>query len=155
VFSENPLIIGPDWSYDLFESNATFNCVGCFDPIRVFNHHCPGCKWPVCRPDCVGLQNPKLHAIECALLRGGLGLENESDHSAKREYYRTDVLLALKCLLLQLRQPKKFNELMNLQSHEGERKATGNFTYEKIYFSCFMKKHFRQLTQLLELEIIL
>jgi hypothetical protein len=128
VLAESPLVIGPDWSYDLLESAATFNCVGCFQPIRVLTSQCPKCKWPCCRPDCVGLQNPKLHVIECALLKGGLGVKHESDYSAMRDYYRTDVLLALKCLLLQLRLPKKFHELMDLQSHEEARKAAASFT---------------------------
>jgi hypothetical protein len=77
--------------------------------------------------ECVGLQNPKLHVIECAMLKGGLGVKHENDYSAVRDYYRTDVLFALKCLLLQLHQPQKFCELMDLQSHEDARKATENF----------------------------
>ena len=127
IFTEHPLCIGPDWSYDLLETAGTLNCVGCFQPIRVFNRHCPKCKWPICSEECVGLQNSKLHDIECALLKGGLGVKHESDYRAIRDYYRTDVLFALKCLLLQLKQPKKFQQLMDLQSHESARKATANF----------------------------
>lgn len=127
IFSENPLCIGPDWSCDLLETAGSFNCVGCFQPIRVFNSHCPKCKWPVCTTECVGLQNSKLHDIECSLLKGGLGVKHESDYRAIRDYYRTDVLFALKCLLLQLKQPKKFEALMELQSHEDARKTAANF----------------------------
>lgn len=127
IFTENPLVVGPDWSYDLFRTASTFNCVGCFEPIRVLNYRCMKCEWPCCSPECVGLQNTKLHDIECLLLKGGLGVKHESDYRAVRDYYRTDVLFALKCLLLQLKHPKKFHELMDLQSHEDARKATGNF----------------------------
>lgn len=127
IFTENPLVLGPDWAYDLFESSSTLNCVGCFQPIKVLNNICQKCKWPCCGAECIGLQNPKLHDIECALLKGGLGVKHDSDYRAIRAYFRTDVLFALKCLLLQLQHPSKFHELMELQSHEVARKATQNF----------------------------
>ncbi len=127
IFTEYPLIVGPDWSYDLFNSASTFNCVGCFEPIRMLNHHCPLCKWPCCSPDCIGLRNSKLHDIECSFLKGGLGPKHDGDYGAIRDYYRTDVLFALKCLMMQLRDPKKFEQLMQLEGHVDERKATDNF----------------------------
>lgn len=83
---------------------ATLNC---YQPIKVLNSFCPKCKWHCCQPECVGLRNPQLHDIECALLRGGLGVKHESDYGAVRAYYRTDVLFAIKCLLLQLKHPPK------------------------------------------------
>lgn len=127
--AEQPLVLGPDFSYDLFESLSTFNCVGCFQPIRIFNNRCPKCKWPCCQTGCVGLQNSKLHDIECSLLKGGCGeKKHESDYDENvRDYYRTDVLLALKCLSLQTKNPKKFQELMELESHEEARKTSTNF----------------------------
>lgn len=127
VFSEQPIVIGPDWSYDLFEIQATFNCVGCFQPIRVLNYRCPECKWPCCQPDCVGLQNAKLHDIECSLLKGGLNVKHESDYESIRDYYRTDVLLLVKCLALQACNPKKYHELMELKSHVEARRASKSY----------------------------
>lgn len=93
----------------------------------MLSHRCPFCKWPCCSPDCIGLHNTKLHDIECAFLKGGLGPKHDGDYSAIRDYYRTDVLFSLKCLLLQIREPKKFAQLMQLQGHEEERKTTANF----------------------------
>lgn len=127
ICTEYPLVIGPDWSYDLLNTASTFNCVGCFEPIRMLNHRCPFCKWPCCSLDCIGLHNIKLHDIECAFLKGGLGPKHNGDYCAIRDYYRTDVLLALKCLLLQIREPKKFEQLMQLQGHEKERRNTVNY----------------------------
>jgi hypothetical protein len=127
IFTENPIIIGPDWNYDLITMARTFNCVGCFEPIRMLNHRCPVCKWPCCQPNCIGLQNSKLHDIECAFLKGGLGVKHDSDYSAMRDYYRSDILFPIKCLLLQHRQPRKFQQLMELEGHVEERKATGKF----------------------------
>lgn len=85
------------------------------------------CKWPCCKPDCIGLENPKLHDIECAFLKGGLGVKHDSDYNAIRDYFRSDVLFALKCMLLQLRQPKKFEQLIQLEGHVDARKVTANF----------------------------
>lgn len=127
IFTENPLVIGPDWSYDLFPTNSTFNCVGCFEPIRMLTHRCPSCKWPCCKHDCIGLNNPKLHDIECSFLSSGLGIPSDSDYSAIRDYFRTDVLFVMKCLLLQTRQPKKFEQLIQLEGHVEDRKASENF----------------------------
>lgn len=126
IFTESPLAIGPDWSYDLYESNGTLNCVGCFEQIKVLNFCCPKCKWPCCGPSCVGLDNPKLHDIECSLLQGGPGLKENSQKEI-RGYFRSDALLTIKCLMLQLKNPEKFRELMKLESHSDERKATANF----------------------------
>lgn len=128
IVVESPLVFGPDWNYDLFESTCTMNCVGCYQPIRILNARCPKCRWPCCGVDCVGLQNAKLHDdVECALLKGGLGVKHENDYRALRDYYRTDILLSLKCLLLQIESPKKFQQLMNLQSHEKARKTSTTF----------------------------
>lgn len=130
IFTENPFVIGPDWSYDLFATNGTFNCVGCFEPIKMLNHRCPTCKWPCCKPDCVGISNPKLHEIECSLLKEGVEMPSDSDYDALRNYFRTDILLAIKCLILQKRHPKKFEQLYLLDSHLEEREKIKNQNYE-------------------------
>ncbi|KAG5666817.1 hypothetical protein PVAND_014827 [Polypedilum vanderplanki] len=127
VLSENPLVIGPDWSYDLFDTASTLNCVGCFEPIRVLNHRCQKCSWPCCNVACIGLENNKLHEIECAFLKCGVGVKKQGDYGAIRDYYRTDVLLALKCLLLQIKSKKKFEQLMKLNGNVKERKGGDDF----------------------------
>jgi hypothetical protein len=85
------------------------------------------CKWPCCSTDCIGLHNNKLHHIECSFLKGGLGVKHDSDYDAVRDYFRTDVLFALKCLVLQQNHVKKFEQLMQLEGHVDARKATENF----------------------------
>lgn len=117
----------PAFSYDLFKTASTFNCVGCYQPIKALNNRCRKCGWTYCQPDCVGLRNPKLRGIECLLLKGGLGLKQEADSKEIRDYYRADVLFALKCLLHQLKHSEKYQKLMNFESHKEARKTSTNF----------------------------
>lgn len=127
IFSELPLVIGPDWNYDNYKTSSIFHCVACFMPIKMLTYKCSRCSWPLCQPDCVGLQNPQLHEIECALLSAGKGPKDMKSFQSVREYYRSDAMFSLKCLMLQMKFPKKFQQLMDLQSHEKERKGTLNF----------------------------
>lgn len=123
IFTELPLVIGPDWNYDNYKSTNIFYCVACFMPIKMLIYKCSRCSWPLCQPDCVGLQNTRLHDLECALLSAGKGPTDRNNLKSLREYFRNDAIFSLKCLLLQIKFPKKFQQLMNLQNHEKERKA--------------------------------
>lgn len=78
------------------------------------------CLWPTCSPNCGGLDNPNLHGLECSILMLGPG-PTSSDPRSLMDYYRSDALVVLKCLLLQRQNPKKWSELMDMQSHEVER----------------------------------
>lgn len=126
ITSESPIIVGPKWSEENVQY-PVFNCVGCFEEIKVLNCKCPICFWPACRPECIGLVNPQLHDIECGILSIGRGPANRTDLKSIREYYRPDSLLALKCLMLQVKNPKKWKQLMELEAHEKDRKSTFNY----------------------------
>ncbi|XP_055836503.1 SET domain-containing protein SmydA-8 [Episyrphus balteatus] len=124
VFTEAPLVVGPKWYLSKSdEMNPVMPCVGCFTPCRVDGYQCPRCKWPVCSLTCAGLQNPKLHGVECSVLMLGNGPANR-DIKSLNDYYRSDSLFVLKCLLLQVQNTKKWSELMDMQSHEEERLNT-------------------------------
>ena len=60
----------------------------------------------------------------------GPGPERHDDPKSLLDYYRTDALIVLKCLLLQWNTPKKWTDLMNMQSHEIERE--GSELYELV-----------------------
>lgn len=49
---------------------------------------------------------------------------SSADVAALMDYYRSDALLVLKCLILQRQNPKKWQELMDMQSHEEDRQGT-------------------------------
>jgi SET domain len=128
IVNEPPSVVGPKWTSDDEDlSVVNFSCVGCFSPIKFLNCKCPGCHWPACSYDCVGLTNPELHDIECVVLKIGRGPACRTDIRAINEYYRTDSLLALKILLLQRKNPKKFKGLMEMESNEKNRLMTFNF----------------------------
>lgn len=127
IITEAPIIIGPKWTSEEMEPGQGFICVGCFEPIQVLKCKCPKCSWPACRPECVGLVNAQLHDLECAILSIGKGPVNRTNIKDIKEFYRSDVLLALKCLILQAKNPKKWKQLMELESHEKDRKATFNY----------------------------
>ena len=95
----------------------------------MLTYKCNRCSWPLCQPDCVGLHNSQLHDLECALLSAGCDYlpRNRTNFQSVREYFRSDAIFALKCLMLQMKLPKKFKQLMDLQSHEKERKQTTNY----------------------------
>ena len=84
---------------------------------------CAECNWPACKNDCPGLTYPQLHAIECPALSLGRG-PMSNNTLAMVDYYRFDALLALKCLMLQKRHPKKWEEFIKLEAHFEERKGT-------------------------------
>ncbi|XP_055380294.1 uncharacterized protein LOC129611259 [Condylostylus longicornis] len=122
IFVESPICVGPKWFIsDRDETIPIFPCVGCYSPCKIGIHSCPRCKWPSCSPMCPGLDNPKLHSLECPILSLGPGPTDSNSLKSLMDYYRADSLFVLKCLLLQWKQPKKWEDLLNMQSHEDER----------------------------------
>lgn len=85
------------------------------------------CTWPVCSPNCAGLENPQLHGTECPILGTLNGPSDPNDPQCIMDYYRSDALLVLRAVLLQLNQPQKWKQLMQLQHHEEERNGTHNY----------------------------
>lgn len=65
-----------------------------------------------------------MHGIECAVLCTESGPSDSTDAKCVMDYYRSDALFTLRCILLQVKYPKKWNQLLQLQSHEEERKGT-------------------------------
>ncbi|XP_075166937.1 SET and MYND domain containing, arthropod-specific, member 5 [Haematobia irritans] len=125
IFEEAPLVVGPKWFLSEREQEVpVMPCVGCYTPCRIGGFSCSKCHWPCCSPHCEDIDNPNTHGgIECDILRLGPGPKASGDLKSMTDYYRPDALLVLKCLLLQKRNPKKWKKLMDMQSHEEERKG--------------------------------
>ncbi|KAL3272854.1 hypothetical protein HHI36_014315 [Cryptolaemus montrouzieri] len=117
IFSEIPLIFGP--KPHLIESGPV-PCVGC---CKILNQdiadQCEDCLWPCCSRECDGLKDPSRHALECKILR----LRQGGIQSAKTfyDYFRFDILIILRALLLQKTNTEKWNQLMELEAHLGKR----------------------------------
>uniref|UniRef100_A0A8D7ZVN0 Protein msta, isoform A n=1 Tax=Culex pipiens TaxID=7175 RepID=A0A8D7ZVN0_CULPI len=125
LFTESPMVIGPKWNLDEYEQrSAIVPCVGCFTDCQLGVYRCDRCNWPVCKPDCPGLVNANLHAIECPILRFGGGPKPRDDPEAVFDYYRYDAMLVLKCLALQIHNRPLFDQMMQLESHYEARKGS-------------------------------
>ncbi|BFG05591.1 SET domain-containing protein SmydA-8 [Drosophila madeirensis] len=119
IFVEEPLVVGPKWYMSEGErSSTTVPCVGCYTPCRLGKHLCRNCRWPVCSSTC------EHESLECSVLSLGPGPSARADARGLNDFYRGDALLVLKCLLLQRKDPKKWADLLEMQSHEEERKGT-------------------------------
>lgn len=125
IFSEQPLIFGPKWTINEDDQLSPYlPCVGCFQLARIGIYKCPGCSWPACSPTCPKLTDPLYHGIECSILSLGHEPHSEANLKPALDYYRSDAILVLKCILLQKVAPKKWEQLMQMESHEEERKGT-------------------------------
>lgn len=128
IFVEAPLVVGPKWSPDEdLERADLLPCVGCFRPVHLGRaERCPGCAWPACSTECAGLNDPQRHSVECA----ALSMDRPStttDRRAASDYYRSDALLALRCVLLQVKYPQRWAQLLELPAHMDQRKGTPNY----------------------------
>ncbi|XP_030375578.1 SET domain-containing protein SmydA-8 [Scaptodrosophila lebanonensis] len=119
IFVEDPIVVGPKWYLSKTEKTSIIvPCVACYTPCRLGKHLCRRCRWPVCSANCVH------ESLECTVLSLGQGPAAKSDTRGLRNYYREDALLVLKCLLLQRQAPERWAALLQMQSHEEERKGT-------------------------------
>ena len=55
------------------------------------------------------------------------GPKDKRDIVSIKDYFRMDTMLALKILLLQRKNPKKFNAIIEMESNEKNRLLTTNF----------------------------
>lgn len=87
------------------------------------------CLWPACRSDCSGLNDPDMHALECCVLSTHSPPNRDSDVKTLSAFYRKDVLLTLRCLLLQWKYLDRWNKVMQLESHDQQRLGTRYYKY--------------------------
>jgi hypothetical protein len=126
ILVESPLITSP--TKNLYDSQSAGDsvvpCVGCFEPINLGPNtaRCPGCGCYACRVNCAGLENVQLHGTECQLFRA-FGIRPE----VYLYLFSNDALLMLKCLLLQIQQPKRWKQLLEMKHFEKERKNSPNY----------------------------
>ncbi|KAF5286976.1 hypothetical protein FQR65_LT12374 [Abscondita terminalis] len=111
ILCENPLVFGPR---PHIVEEGPVPCIGCFRLILAEQSpRCDGCGWPVCHTSCPGLKDPLNHGLECLIL----GLRPEGAINHFHDFYRQDTLLVLRCLLLQKKGQKKWEQLMEMEPH--------------------------------------
>lgn len=110
IISEGPLVVGPKLH------NEQPLCLGCLAPARYdSDYRCPKCLWPCCGPSCTA--DPKVHAPECAILC--LQAKRNLAAAARKEAapYNYDAVTPLRCLLLQRRNPRKWEQILQMEAH--------------------------------------
>ncbi|XP_023316934.1 protein msta-like [Trichogramma pretiosum] len=130
IFSEAPIVWGP---------TAHLNdrvCVGC-GKLGAYVARCPGCAWPACRHACDGLVDEAIHGFECKVL------------AAAKLLPRCDFLLALRCLMMRNKQPKRWRQLMKLSSHL-ESRGPGSEAHEETQKAIEYLRPFLQIDSELE-----
>lgn len=82
------------------------------------------CFWPICGENCSGLSDSNMHGVECWILSLHRGPSQKADIKALCNFYRSDVLLTLRCLLLQWKHPDRWTKVNQLESHDQQRLGT-------------------------------
>ena len=122
ILKEEPLVSAPNPLSDKI-------CLGC-STVSDKYFLCPECRCPLCSADCPLLAE---HQYECRVL--SKIKQCAADKKRQGEEVRLNLLmLPLRCLLLRLRHPQKWQQLMNLESHVEKRRGTPiwNAVQEKI-----------------------
>lgn len=105
-------------------------CLGCHVPTRYDSEYrCPKCLWPCCGPSCPA--DPKVHAPECSIL--SLQAKQNLTAVARKDVgvYHYDAVTPLRCLLLQRRNPRKWDQILKMEAHLRHR-GPGTDTYREI-----------------------
>jgi hypothetical protein len=110
IISEGPLVVGPK-----LHSEQPL-CLGCHAPVRYDSEYrCPKCLWSCCGPSCPA--DPKGHAPECSIL--SLQAKQNLTMAARKDasVYHYDAVTPLRCLLLQRRNPRKWDQILQMEAH--------------------------------------
>ncbi|KAF6208536.1 hypothetical protein GE061_016994 [Apolygus lucorum] len=120
IMSESPLVFGPKMA------GAGPQCLGCYQPVDPGDPKlllCPRCKWPVCSNVCFGVIHKEHHLPECLVL-----CNNTEVAEAGNMMY--EAIFPLRCLLLQKKNPRKWQQLLSLESHVDERKKDKDINHD-------------------------
>ncbi|XP_073977336.1 SET domain-containing protein SmydA-8-like [Rhodnius prolixus] len=119
IINESPLVYGPKIAV------AEPQCLGCYQPVDLnsANLTCPRCHWPVCSNICLGIVTQQHHAQECIVLSVDTEL-------ADNKQFCYEAITPLRCLLLQKKNPRKWHQLLAMESHFDKRQK-GTQAYEE------------------------
>lgn len=112
VIREAPVALGPT-------SESFPICLGCHTPIKEEEDlpRCPACSWPLCSKECAAAPR---HQAECAVLATDTkGLATPKSYSKTPRY---DLIMVLRCLLLQQTNPEAWKKVRVMESHAERRR---------------------------------
>lgn len=130
LLKDVPLVIGP-------RQITMPVCVGCSSPVDG-SHSCSDCGWPLCNPEC---QQVILHQPECQASRA-----RESKVLITKFYQLNEMfecITPLRCLWLKKSDPRKWDELMSMESHLEERKKSKATELDKCNVIDFVRGYLK------------
>ncbi|KAF2367824.1 Zinc finger MYND-type [Trinorchestia longiramus] len=111
IFKDDPLLVGPK---QLTEPV----CLGCYKRVDG-SYRCRQCSWPMCGPAC---EDAPAHQPECVVGKIMGSPIEIADFNDVNHFY--EVVTTLRGLALKKKSPKKYEELLSLESHFNDRKGT-------------------------------
>ncbi|CAD7088383.1 unnamed protein product [Hermetia illucens] len=114
-------------------------CVGCMKGLQANDYlECERCGWPVCQRIC---QNSPEHRGECELTvaRGS----KIKIHHFVAPHPQYQCLSILRCMLLREKDPSKFQRLMQLESHDNQRKGSEQWISDREGIAKFIPRFFK------------
>jgi len=129
ILREEPLVLGPKQITEPV-------CLACYKRV-CGNYKCSKCTWPLCGPQCEASPH---HLPECVV---GQEIGSPIDILSYREtnhFY--EVVTTLRAMTLKKRSPKKYAELMALESHIEERRDTPEFDLNQNRVVNMLKNYF-------------
>ncbi|XP_071538254.1 uncharacterized protein [Panulirus ornatus] len=111
IVKEDPLVVGPKQITEPV-------CLGCYSRVDG-SYRCQKCQWPLCGPEC---EKAPDHLPECVVGQEIGSPIDITNYDEPNHFY--EVVFSLRCLALKKKSPKKYEQLLALESHYEDRKGT-------------------------------
>ncbi|XP_037915115.1 uncharacterized protein LOC119654024 [Hermetia illucens] len=118
IIHELPVAFGPPTSSEPV-------CLGCNKKVSFYEtpYRCPGCHWPICNPQCEGLNKDLGHSrIECQLFAQNNVAKLVEKFDGRQMKIGNEIIFPLRCLYLKQTNPDKWAQTIALESHNDLRK---------------------------------
>lgn len=132
IINESPLVFGPKIA------SAEPQCLGCYQSVDLNSPECktcPRCHWPVCSNICMGIITQQHHAQECIVLCLNKDL-------ADKKQFCYEAITPLRCLILQKKNPRKWQQLIAMESHFDKRQKGTEAHEESEHIATYLKDNF-------------
>ncbi|XP_045617553.2 enolase-phosphatase E1 isoform X2 [Procambarus clarkii] len=111
ILKEEPIAVGPKQITEPV-------CLGCYKRVDG-SYRCQKCNWPLCGAGCEASPD---HLPECVVGQEIGSPIDIADFDQPNHFY--EVIFPLRCLALKKKSPKKYEQLLSLESHYEDRKGT-------------------------------